>query len=147
MTTLTGAYNTLPYEMSKREKNLLDLWKAKTKKSRVEINLISDSDEEQSTNIDADHAGGETVPMSGEKIHAASSCDSDKSCDKLGNEESHQAVTTVLMEENSSHCSPPAAAAYENLRKIFRISEWVTPVSYKITPSFKQSAITSACSG
>ncbi|XP_065914462.1 zinc finger MYM-type protein 1-like [Dysidea avara] len=97
--------------MSKREKNLLDLWKAKIKKSRVEINLISDSDEEQSTNIDADHAGGETVTMSGEKIHAASSYDSDKSCDKLGNEESHQAVTTVLMEENSSHCSAAAAAA------------------------------------
>ena len=37
--------------------------------------------------------------------------------------------------------SPPA---YQNLCKIFRISEWVTPVSYKITPSSKQGAITSA---
>ena len=33
---------------------------------------------------------------------------------------------------------------YQNLCKIFRISEWVTPVSYKITPSSKQGAITSA---
>ena len=38
-------------------------------------------------------------------------------------------------------------AAYQNLCKIFRISEWVTPVPYKITPSSKQGAITSAYFG
>ena len=37
--------------------------------------------------------------------------------------------------------------AYQNLCKTFRISKWVTSVSYKITPSSKQGAITSAYSG
>ena len=79
--------------MLKREQ-FIRLWKKKTKKSHVEINLISDSDDEQGTNDDHGEVNGEKIP---EISHHE---ESDKSFDE--NEESCQGVTTVLMEEDSS---------------------------------------------
>jgi len=56
--------------MSNRQNNLLQIWKKKTKKPLVEINLVSDSDGEQGTNDDTESdydrmpsaLDGETIP-------------------------------------------------------------------------------------
>ena len=87
--------------MSKRDSeklNLLDLWKKKTKRSLVEINLISDSDDEQGTNDDL---------STHERSRHKTSGRTDTSFDE--NEESfEESREAVLKEEDSSHSSPQA---------------------------------------
>jgi len=57
MNSIFGYYGwRLPYDVvqsqAKRDNNLLNFLKKKTKKSHVEINLISDSDDEQDDGVE-----------------------------------------------------------------------------------------------
>ena len=92
--------------MSKRDSEKLNFWKKKTKRSLVEINLISDSDDEQGT-IDSTNDDLSTHERSRHKTSGRTdtSFDENKESLKESFEESREAV---LMEEDSSHSSPQA---------------------------------------
>jgi len=107
--------------MSKRHNNLLQIWRKKTKKPLVEINLVSDSDGEQGTDDDTElnydrmpsAFGGETIP---EICH-----ERDKDFDELQNEQSleecHQTVDTAepMDEDDRSHSAQQAEDLVEDL--------------------------------
>jgi len=89
--------------MSKRQNNLLQIWKKKIKKPLVEINLVSDSDGEEGTDGDTE-SDYDRMPSARETCH-----ERDKDFDELQNEQSleecHQAVNSAepMDEDNRSH--------------------------------------------
>ena len=137
--------------MLKRQNNncLLQIWKKKTKKPLVEINLVSDSDGEQGTDDDTESdydrmpsaLGSETIP---EIFH-----ERDKDFDELQNEQSleecHQAVNTAepMDEDDRSHSAQQAEDLVKDLDE--RVSDNDNDVRSSLLPVSEVEVCQSLC--